>query len=205
MRKIQVWLSALIVGACALVGVQIPKISQDYQRQFNVRYTVLGEQMRGLEVRAKTLGESPDEYVEKHYSNNADPEVQFQGQNIQADFQKLRSMHQKLADAQARSEWQQPLYWLFHRDPQIASDTWHVYQFGFFYNWAALIYAFAGAATGWLLLTLAGALVHKGARAMGTLALNIWCRIKRGFKRQKDEESLSRDIARHSDEFEEDL
>lgn len=202
MRKIQTWLSALIVGACALVGVQIPKISQDYQRQFNVRYSVLSERMRNLEGRAKDIGETSDEYVEKHYLSNSDAEVQYQGDLIRADFQRLRGMQQQLADALACSEWRQPLYWLLHKDPQIATDTWHVYQFGFFYNWAALVYALAGAATGWLLLTLAGALLQKAARGASKLAFNFWCRVKRGLKRQKKGESTPHHAEAQGDEFE---
>lgn len=155
MRKIRRWLRAIVVGLFALAGAQLPKISQDYQRQFSVRCSEISAQMRKVQARASGLGETPGEYIRKHFLANPDKEVAYQGHLMQENWNRFELMMGQLERSQTRRDWLQPLYWFFHQDFAIARDTWKTYEVGFIYTSATLVWAFAGGALGWLLLGLA--------------------------------------------------
>lgn len=179
MRKFRAWCSALIVAACAVVGTQIPKISQDYQHQYEARCSELGEQVQDLESRAHKLGQLPAEYIDRHFSQSSDPEVQHQGMILESNLIRWRGMRAQIEKARARSEWRRPLFWFYQKSAR--SEPLSSYEFELGFSLATLIWALGGAAAGWLTLTLVGALIQKGVRSIGNLSRSIWRRVQQVF------------------------
>lgn len=160
MQKIVRWLRVAFVSLFALAGAQLPKISQDYQRQFAVRCSEVGAQMQKVKLRAADLGETPNEYIRKHFLANIDQEVAFQGQLMQENWDRSELMKKQLERSQIQKEWLQPFYWFFHQDFAISRDTWKSYEVGFIYTSSTLIWGFAGVAAGWLLLSFARLIIR---------------------------------------------
>ncbi len=182
MRKIRRWLRAIVMGLFALAGAQLPKISQDYQRQFSVRCNEISAQMQKVRSRALGLDETPSEYIRKHFLASPDKEVAYQGQLMQENWNRFELMTGQLERSQTKRDWLQPLYWFLHQDFAISRDTWKTYEVGFIYTSATLVWAFAGGALGLLLLGLAHLLykqlLNLAMRAIGAMRRSLTGRPK---------------------------
>lgn len=198
MHRIKSWLFTCIVGAFALGGAQLPKITQDYQRQYKVRFSELRDQVVKTEERAQVLNEDPMEYIQRHFLQNTDDEVVFQGRMIEENLKRFERMRSQLGESDKYREWVRPFYWLWSKDAKIAQDTWKSYQFGFIYSPATLIWAVIGAGLGGLLLALVGGIAQSFLESIRRGALAVWRKVRRKSSLKTDE---THDVIDHDDDF----
>ncbi len=174
MHRIKSWLNALIVGGFALGGAQLPKITQDYQHQYKVRFSELRDQVAKTEVRAKVLQEEPMEYIQRHFLQNPDLEVAYQGRILEGNLKRFERMRIQLQESDQYREWLRPFFWLWSKDSKIAQDTWSTYQFGFVYSSATAIWAVIGACLGGILVALAGGIAQKCILSLRACGAAFW-------------------------------
>lgn len=197
MLKIRRWLKTAFVIAFALIGAQLPKMSQDYQRQFSVRCSELSTHMQKVCSRAEGLGEIPEEYIRKHFLANGDEEVAFQGRLMLENWDRYALMKAQIEKSKMTREWLQPLYWILHQDVTIARDTWKTYEVGFTYTLTTFVWGCAGALLGLSLFGLARSLIHKALLFLISIPKYVWN--KANFKTKNEPLSHRKDDSLDSD------
>lgn len=143
----------LFVITGAIVGGQIPLFISQYVQRLGGHVDELNRLINNIKILADQSNKTLEQYIDK-FRASSDPDFSGQGEFMLKLVKRWESLNQALQDLIQSDSWNRLFMFLKGLQGDIASSTWHSFQFGIQLTPEGFVYMAIGAIFGFLLYQL---------------------------------------------------